>query len=218
MIKRFDPREGHCHVVGSKNSCGLARVVFQEPPEPFTALDRACTLCVWADRRKEEYIALALMVPLVMKMLDILRQRTTERRFPKEDEPREALLLDGSHPALRIGVEIRRPRRQGYPLDPGSVNDVLKGSYTSSVRINTTGSPVDCLRVEKIYKRGLSWPPSGPLNRSDALKAGRAGARRRLWPPPVAVSLHHGVLTLLLAAATAARGTSRPRAVSRHGR
>ena len=125
VIKRFDPREGHCHVVGSKNSCGLARVVFQEPPEPFTALDRACTLCVWADRRKEEYIALALMVPPVMKMRDILRQRTTERRFPKEDEPREALLLDGSHPALRIGVEIRRPRRQGYPLDPGSVNDVL---------------------------------------------------------------------------------------------
>ena len=27
--------------VGSKHLCGLARVVFQEPPEPFPALDRA---------------------------------------------------------------------------------------------------------------------------------------------------------------------------------
>src|SRR3989441_1354919 len=64
--------------VGSKNSCGLARVVFQEPPEPFAALDRACTLCVWAARRKEEHIALALMMPLVMNMRHIRRQHMAE--------------------------------------------------------------------------------------------------------------------------------------------
>jgi hypothetical protein len=39
------------------------------------ALDRACTLCVWADRRKEKRIALALMIPLMMKMRHILCQR-----------------------------------------------------------------------------------------------------------------------------------------------
>ena len=54
--------------VWSKNSCGFARVVFQEPPEPFTTLNRACTLCVLADRRKEQHVALALMIPLVMIM------------------------------------------------------------------------------------------------------------------------------------------------------
>jgi hypothetical protein len=64
--------------VGSKNSCSLARVVFQKPPEPFTALDRACTLGVWADRREEQHVALALMIPLVMKVLHILRQRLAE--------------------------------------------------------------------------------------------------------------------------------------------
>jgi hypothetical protein len=31
-------------LVWSKNSCGFARVVFQEPPEPFTTLHRALTL------------------------------------------------------------------------------------------------------------------------------------------------------------------------------
>ena len=61
-----------------KNSCGLARVVLQEPPESFTALDRACTLCVWADHREEEHITLALMIPLVMKMRYVLRQRMVE--------------------------------------------------------------------------------------------------------------------------------------------
>jgi hypothetical protein len=33
---------------------------------------------VLADRRKEQHIALALMIPLVMKMLPILRQRLAE--------------------------------------------------------------------------------------------------------------------------------------------
>jgi hypothetical protein len=61
-----------------KNSCGFARVVFQEPPEPFPALDRACTLCVWAARREEQPVILALMIPLVMKMRHILRQRMAE--------------------------------------------------------------------------------------------------------------------------------------------
>jgi hypothetical protein len=42
--------------VGSKHLCGLARGVFQEPPEPFPALDRACTLCVWAARRCNDLI------------------------------------------------------------------------------------------------------------------------------------------------------------------
>src|SRR5436853_7769666 len=96
-------------------------------PEPFTALNRAFALWVLANHRKEQHVALALMVPLVMKMLDILRQRMAERRFPKEDEPRQALLLDRSHPALRIGVQIRRSWRQGHPCDTGCVDDLLKG-------------------------------------------------------------------------------------------
>src|SRR4029434_5232851 len=112
--------------VWSKNSCGFACVVFEDPPKPFATLYRALTLCVWADCRKEQHVALALVIPLVMKMCHVLRQRMAKRRFPKEDEPRETLLLDGSHPALRVGVQIWRPRWQRHPLDPGCVNDVLK--------------------------------------------------------------------------------------------
>jgi hypothetical protein len=64
--------------VGSKHLCGLARVVFQEPPEPFPTLDRACPLCVWAARREEQHVILALMIPLVMKMRHVLRQCMAE--------------------------------------------------------------------------------------------------------------------------------------------
>jgi len=58
-----------------KNSCGSARVVFQKPPEPFTTLHRALTRLVLADHRKEQHVASALMIPLMMKMRYILRQR-----------------------------------------------------------------------------------------------------------------------------------------------
>src|SRR5438876_8750670 len=39
----------------------------------------------------------------------------------------------------------------------------IYGSCTCPMRINIAGSPVDRQRVKKSYKRGLSWPPSGPL-------------------------------------------------------
>jgi hypothetical protein len=44
--------------IWSKNSCGFARMVFQEPPEPFTTLNQALTLRVLADRRKEQHTTL----------------------------------------------------------------------------------------------------------------------------------------------------------------
>src|SRR6266699_4121773 len=66
--------------------------------------------------------------------------------------------------------------------------------------------------------RGLSWPPSGPLTPGDALEAVRVDARRWFRPPPLAAAHHPGLLTPLLAAATAARGRAAPRAGSTHGR
>jgi hypothetical protein len=113
-------------VVWSKNSCGFARVVFQESSKPFAALQRALALCVLVDRRKEQHIALALMIPLVMKMRHILRQRMAERRFSKEDRPREALLLDRAHPTLRRGIQVGRSGWQDHALDPGIIDELLK--------------------------------------------------------------------------------------------
>ena len=94
-------------LVWSKNSCGFARVVFQEPAEPFTTLYRALTRRVLADDRKEQHVVFALVIPLMTKMLDILRQHMAERSFPKQDHPCKTLLFDGTYPPLRVGIQIR---------------------------------------------------------------------------------------------------------------
>src|SRR6266540_1287978 len=104
-------------------------------PEPFSTVNGAFTLAVLAGRKKEQHVALALMIPLVMKMRHILRQRMTERCFPKENDPRQALLLHGAHPPLCVGVEIRRPRRQRDPLDPCVLNDPLKRRAVLAVSV-----------------------------------------------------------------------------------
>ena len=63
-------RPPHDQPVWSKNSCGFAHVVCQEPPEPFSTLHRALARRVRADRRKAQNILRALIIPLVMKMLN----------------------------------------------------------------------------------------------------------------------------------------------------
>src|SRR5215510_14328041 len=55
-----------------KHSCGLARVVFQEPAEPLTALQRACPLMLVVRGGKKQDIPLPLMISLVMIVLYIL--------------------------------------------------------------------------------------------------------------------------------------------------
>src|SRR3989442_1057340 len=47
------------------------------------------------------------------------------------------------------------------PRDLGQVQ--ADGSCTCTLRINTPGSPTDRYKDKKVYKRGLSWHPSGPL-------------------------------------------------------
>src|SRR5207244_4205179 len=58
-----------------KNSCGLALVIFQEPPKPFTALYRAFALWLLAACRKEQDILLPLMIALVMIVRHVLMER-----------------------------------------------------------------------------------------------------------------------------------------------
>src|SRR4029077_9302631 len=92
-------------------------------------------LSIFVDRRKEQDVALALMIPLVMKMCHILRQCIAERRFPEQDKPRQTLLLDRAHPALRVGIQIRRPRRQWDSRDPSRVKDLLKSGAVFAIPI-----------------------------------------------------------------------------------
>src|SRR2546423_7169737 len=68
-------------------SCGLARVVFQEPAEPLTALHWAWPEMLVIGGRKEQHISLPLMIALMMIMCHILVEGMLQGRFPKQDEP-----------------------------------------------------------------------------------------------------------------------------------
>jgi hypothetical protein len=58
-----------------------------------------------------------------------------------------------------------------------------EGLCTCPLRINTTGSPIDCHKSKKASMSGLSWPLSGPLTPGHALEACRVDTRRHLRSP-----------------------------------
>ena len=55
-------------------------------------------------QRKSQDIAFSLVISLVMIMRQVCIEGATQRRFSEQKQPRETLLLDRSHPALRVGV------------------------------------------------------------------------------------------------------------------
>src|SRR5438105_4774019 len=116
-------------------SCRLSIIVLEQSPQSFLASQRAFPHRPMLWQGHQHHIALALVRALVMKMLHILRQRMAKRRFPKEDQPRETLLFNRSHPALRVGVQIWRPWRERHSRDAGRVDDLLKGGAVFPVPV-----------------------------------------------------------------------------------
>ena len=62
-----------------------------------------------------------------MVMVRILVEHMPQGAFAQQNHSGQRFVSDRPYPALRIGVQVRRPRRQRDPLDPGGVNDLLKG-------------------------------------------------------------------------------------------
>jgi hypothetical protein len=104
----------------------LAGVVLQQPPEPFPTLDRVVTLSALAWPGKEYDIAFPLVWTLRMIMRFERRQGMPEGTLTKQDHPRQRFLLHRAHPALRIGVQIWRLRRERHARYTGNINDPLK--------------------------------------------------------------------------------------------
>jgi len=94
--------------VWSKNSCGLTFVVFEETSKSFATPKWACLFRVPADSRKEQDIAFPLMISLVVIMFYVLMKRPRQGSLSKQDHTRETLLLDGSDPPLRVGIQVGR--------------------------------------------------------------------------------------------------------------
>ena len=68
--------------------------------------------------RKQQDVALPLVLSLGMEMVDIVVQRPPQRALAKQDHLRQALLPDRSDPALRVGIQVRAARWQRQRLNP----------------------------------------------------------------------------------------------------
>ena len=92
-------------------------VIVQEPAQSLAAPDRSRALSI-AFSRKQQDVALPLVIPLGMVMVEIVAQCPAQRALAEEDHFGQALLLDRPDPALGIGVQVRAARRQCERFDP----------------------------------------------------------------------------------------------------
>ena len=81
-------------------------IVAQEPTQSLTAPNRSLAAAVRVPRKQQD-VALALVISLGMEMFDILAQRPSQRALAEQDHLRQALLLDRPHPAFRVGIQVR---------------------------------------------------------------------------------------------------------------
>src|SRR5215831_21079676 len=89
--------------VWSTNACGVARVVCQKPPEPFTTLQGTWTRCVVTDHRQESGGAIVESAHNHV----VASQGLGGILSTSETRP----TLDNQHPRSSIGL---RPSRSGW--------------------------------------------------------------------------------------------------------
>src|SRR5260370_18474199 len=95
----------------------LLMIIAQKPTQSLAALYWPLALPIRRPRKQQD-VTLPLMIPLDMEMVDIVAQRPPQRALAKEDHLGQALLLDRSDPALRIGIQVRAARRQREWVNP----------------------------------------------------------------------------------------------------
>src|ERR1700738_3223547 len=101
------------------SSCSrrLLMVIVQDPTQPLTTLHGLRAPPFRAPTEQQD-VGLPLMIPLGMVMHNIFAQGPPQGALTKENDLRQTLLLDRSHPAFGIGVQVRTSRRQRERLDP----------------------------------------------------------------------------------------------------
>src|SRR6185295_4408915 len=104
-------------------SRSLFMVIAQEPTQSLPALNRLRLAADILITREQQYVTLALVIPLGMIMFDEFVQRSPQRALAQEDHLGQAFLLHRPDPALRIGIQVRTAGRQRERLDLTRRND-----------------------------------------------------------------------------------------------
>jgi hypothetical protein len=92
-------------------------IVAQKPTQSLAAPHWPLALPI-RHPRKQQDVALPLVIPLGMEMVDIVAERPLQGALAEEDYLGQALLFDRPDPALRIGIQVRAARRQRERFNP----------------------------------------------------------------------------------------------------
>src|ERR1039457_4518637 len=109
MVKKliFASEEGGYPTGGS---CRFPLIVLQQTTQSFLATHNSVVPARSSIRQgKQQSVLLALVIALLVVMDHVLLQGSPQRSLPEPDELRQAFLFHRSHPAFRIGVQIRTP-------------------------------------------------------------------------------------------------------------
>jgi hypothetical protein len=80
-------------------------IVAQEPTQSLLAANRPLAAAARVPRKQQD-VALPVVVPLGMEMADIAVQRPPQRALTEQDHLGKAFLLDRPDPALRVGIHV----------------------------------------------------------------------------------------------------------------
>src|ERR1017187_6955503 len=110
MVKKTHLRFRGREVYPTGGSCRFPLIVLQQTTQSFLATHNSVPPPRPSIRQgKQEPVLLALVIALLMVMGHVLLQGSAQRSLPEQDELRQAFLFHRSHPAFRIGVQIRTP-------------------------------------------------------------------------------------------------------------
>src|SRR5450756_2610169 len=109
MVKNSSSLQGR-EVYPTEASCRFPLIVLQQTTQSFLATHNSVIPARPSIRQGEqESVLLALVIALLVVMGHVLLQGSAQRPLPEQDEFRQAFLFHRSHPAFRIGVQIRTP-------------------------------------------------------------------------------------------------------------
>src|SRR5882724_3250899 len=77
--------------------------------------------------KEQNPIVFALMVALPVVMFQILLQRSPQRQFSKQDQPRQTFVFDRLHPAFCVRVQIRASCWQSKRIHTSRLDQFSKG-------------------------------------------------------------------------------------------
>jgi hypothetical protein len=107
--------------------CRFPLVVLQQASQSFST-PHCSHLPPWLrPGRKQDPIVFALMVALLVVMYDISLQRSPQRRFSKQDQPRQTFFFDRPYPAFRVRVQIRASCWQSKRMHASRLDQFSKG-------------------------------------------------------------------------------------------